>query len=152
METPREVTHPRFWFLEGLDKVGKTALRKELEVRSGYVLPFYDRGPVSRIMFATINKEPQVRIVPYYILELKLINSGMYGIVYLQASVETVQKRMKQAGEPVLTKNVLASHSAEFDSLIQNRVPLCPVIFHNVEGKTLQQSAMEILQEVYKYV
>ena len=79
-------------YIEGLDRTGKTTLKKELAKQTNYSHVILDRGPISNIAYNYLFKRPMSEENDEYEAKESFLNPI---IVILYASEEEILRRMK---------------------------------------------------------
>lgn len=150
MGHPENTVVARMWFMEGLDKTGKTTLRRSCLYSCNHLVPFYDRGPLSRVVYGLHMNEHSLYMEPQRMIETAMISVAIYGIIYLIDTLENLQVKMKEANEEVLSSSVLNEQARLYKACLAVRESMgVPVIRHEVTGKSVEQSTREILKAIH---
>jgi hypothetical protein len=115
----------KIWFVEGVDKVGKTTLIRTIDKAYVHKWHLKDRGFITYEVYKALSSEKsadlQELIKVNAALERRMANAGLFGYVYVKASVADIQARMKAAGEPVITEDIILEHIRAFETALALR-------------------------------
>lgn len=137
----------RIWFFEGLDKSGKSTLCRACRFSSGHVLPMYDRGPVSRHLFVKYFGEREEKGIAWFDIELKLVEAGLYGLVYVKAPLAAIQERMHAAGEVPMPISMLEAQRRILEEILAGRkLAGIPFVVVDTEGQTVEEATKQALR------
>ncbi len=105
-------------FFEGLDRIGKTTVKKELERITNYKYIMFDRGHLSAICYEKLKNRGND--ILYYETQLnKLRNNFRIMIIYLRINnIEVIKKRVKDEKEEILLFDEVEKLSKIYDKYI----------------------------------
>lgn len=131
---------------EGLDKTGKSSLKKDFEVISNFKYICFDRGFLSSLAYSyRYHREQNLDPIFYSNLQIPII------LVYCTASDPTIKERLKKADETEINvekdKEAFTQALIDFTGERYKNAFDVKIVLMSTEGKTSTEAAFELLEK-----
>lgn len=139
----------RIIFLDGMDKTGKTSIKRELVKYSDGKYLVVDRSFTSQIAYSIINDRKIDG--DFFIRKSKeIFDLGDCSFVYVTTNNDEISKRIIYCNEEDITQNDVEKHKIVFENVVKTLNLIIPIHTIDTTNKTAEESAKAISEEIEK--
>lgn len=136
-------------FLDGIDKSGKTSIKKELVKQSEGKYLVIDRAFISQIVYSRLYNRNINEI--FFLAKMATYNSlGNTNFIFVFADYKDIKQRIIDCNEQDITIEDVEKHKKMFEEVIEEIELITPirVIRINTSDKTISETVKEIIDRI----